>query len=232
MSRRRRRRRSTPTPAQIWRILHAIGRETRLAKRESERERQRAKREMELTKREIAALEREIREQEKKRKEDQAAYEKAQAERNVRVEKEIFRILGDGDNRWGMLIEALVEGNLLKILRDAGIGVDDATARRRSMRRGIWREYDLVAVGERDAVVVEMKTTLRLADVARFTERIRDFREWRSDDARERVWGALAYLAVEGNAARAAEKAGFYLIRAVSGSARLVNSEGFEPRLF
>ena len=264
MASRRRRRRSTPTPAQIWRILHAIGRERRLARRESERERlraeresererqrakreserakresERAKREIDLTRREIAALEREIRELDKEQKEERAArerertaWQKAQAERNVRVEKEIFRILGDGDNRWGMLIEALVEGNLLKILRDAGIGVDDATARRRSMRRGIWREYDLVAVGEREAVVVEVKTTLRMADVARFTERIRDFREWRSDDARERVWGALAYLAVEGNAARAAEKAGFYLIRAVSGSARLVNSEGFEPRSF
>ena len=54
------------------------------------------------------------------------------------------------------------------------------------MRRGVWREYDLVAVGERDAVVVEVKTTLRRADVTHFTERIGDFREWRSDDARER----------------------------------------------
>lgn len=236
MSPRRRRRRSTPTPAQIWRILHSIAREGRAAERR--------------TRRELAALERRIREEDRKRQEEQAARdktyreelaaleqerlarEKKEAERNIRVEKEIFRILGDGDNRWGMLIEALVEGNLLKILRDAGIGVDDAIARRRSMRRGIWREYDLVAVGERDAVVVEVKTTLRLADVARFTERIGDFREWRSDDARERVWGALAYLGVEGNAARAAEEAGFYLIRAVSGSARLVNSGGFTPRRF
>ena len=247
MSRRRRHRRSTPTPAQIWRILHSIARESRAAERR--------------TRRELAALERRIREEDRKREEEQAARaearnkelaarekafreelaaleqeriarEKKEAERNIRVEKEIFRILGDGDNRWGMLIEALVEGNLLKILRDAGIGVDDATARRRSMRSGIWREYDLVAVGERDAVVVEVKTTLRLADVAQFTERIGDFRRWREDDARERVWGALAYLGVEGNAARAAEEAGFYLIRAVSGSARLVNSEGFTPRRF
>lgn len=275
MSPRRRRRRSTPTPAQIWRILHAAARETRLAQREAKI----ARREAEIARSELAALERQIREEDRKREAERAAlerqireedrkreealaaharalekeraareealaahakaleqeriaHEKKQAERNIRVEKEIFRILGDGDNRWGMLIEALVEGNLLKILRDAGIGVDDATARRRSMRSGIWREYDLVAVGERDAVVVEVKTTLRHADVAQFTERIGDFRRWREDDARERVWGALAYLGVEGNAARAAEEAGFYLIRAVSGSARLVNSEGFEPRRF
>lgn len=246
MSPRRRRRRSTPTPAQIWRILRAAARETRIAKREA----QTARREAEIARRELTTLERQIREEDRKRKEEQATRDKEQAAlekeraarqkewaerqaaRNVRVEKEIFRILGDGDNRWGMLVEALVEGNLLKILRDAGIEVDDATARRRSLRSGIWREYDLVAVGERDAVVVEVKTTLRLADVARFTERIGDFRHWRSDDARERVWGALAYLGVEGNAARAAEEAGFYLLRAVSGSARLVNSEGFAPRRF
>ena len=215
---RRRRRRSAPTAAQIWRILHASAREAREARRKA----------AEMAKRFQEA------EEERRRTEAEwkAAWEQEEANRDRKLERELYKLYGEGDNRWGRLIEALVQGNVKKMFRDAGIDVEDALARRRSRIGGIWREYDLVAVGESDAVVVEVKTTLRVADVKVFTERIGDFRKWRWDDARPRVWGALAYLSAEGNAARVAEEAGFYLIQAVSGSARLVNSEGFEPRVF
>jgi len=73
---------------------------------------------------------------------------------------------------------------------------------------------------------------LRSEDVRKFIARISDFREWRPREARPQLWGALAYLTAKGNAAREAEEAGFYCIKAVSGTARLVNSEGFEPRAF
>ena len=264
---RRRRRRSTPTPAQIWRILNATAREARIARREREEmarqlvaeaaQRQREREEMtrrlareaaqreevarqlaaEAAQRRKLAAEREerYRQADDRRKEEEAFTRKLQEKnegRNRKLEREMYRLYGEGDNRWGKLIEALVEANLLTLLQDAGIEVEHALSRRRSRIRGIRREYDLVAVGDSDAVVVEVKTTLRTADVARFTERIGSFREWRWDDARERVWGALAYLTSEGDAAQTAEDAGFYLIRAVSGTARLVNSEEFKPRIF
>ena len=164
-------------------------------------------------------------------KEDEAR-KKEQAERDRIMERELYKIRGDGDNRWRKLIEALVEGNLLKLLRDANVEVIRVFSGVRSRIHETWREYDLVAVGDSEEVVVEVKTTLRVSDVERFTARIRDFREWRPDHARPRVWGALAYLTTKGNASHATEDAGFYLIDAVSGSARLVNSDGFDPRVF
>lgn len=210
----RRRRRSAPTAAQIWRILHASAREAREARRKA------------------AELAERFQEAEEARRQAEEERKRLDADRDRKLERELYKLYGEGDNRWGRLIEALVQGNVKKMFRDAGIDVEDALARRRSRIGGIWREYDLVAVGESDAVVVEVKTTLRVADVNVFLERIGDFRKWRWDDARPRVWGALAYLSAEGNAARAAEEAGFYRIQAVSGSARLVNSAGFEPRVF
>lgn len=210
----RRRRRSAPTPAQIWRILHASAREAREARRKA------------------AEMAKRFQEAEEARKQAEEERKRLDADRDRKLERELYKLYGEGDNRWGRLIEALVQGNVKKMFREAGIDVEDALARRRSRIGGIWREYDLVAVGESDAVVVEVKTTLRVADVRVFSERIGDFRKWRWDDARPRVWGALAYLSAEGNAARAAEEAGFYLIQAVSGSARLVNSEGFRPRAY
>lgn len=236
----RRRRRSAPTPAQIWRILHASAREAREARRkadelaqqfqEAEEERRRA--EAERDRKATERFQRAAEERKQAEAEWKAEWEQEEAERDRKLERELYKLYGEGDNRWGRLIEALVQGNVKKMFRDAGIDVEHALAQRRSRIGGIWREYDLVAVGESDAVVVEVKTTLRVADVKVFTERIGDFRKWRWDDARPRVWGALAYLTTKGNAAQAAEEAGFYLIQAVSGSSRLVNSEGFEPRVF
>lgn len=269
MSRKRRRRRSTPTPAQIWRILHSIGREVRIARREQARaEREHAEAEAALRRaferRRAEDEERWRAEEQRWRAEDEqrrraedekwrAENERRQAEEEKRLvlereqrrkweqerEKEErkfreiwYKHVGDGDNRWGQLMEALVEGNLVPLLRNADLDVERSFRRARSMIGGVWREYDLVALGLRDSVVVEVKATLRQADVKQFLSRIREFREWRPCDARERVWGALAYLSTNDNTIREAEAAGFYLIRVVGENARLVNSEGFQPRLF
>ena len=129
-------------------------------------------------------------------------------------------------------MEALVEGRVVPLFREVGLDVERAFRGVKSMTLDEWREYDVVAVGLEDAVVVEVKTTLRPRDVAKFTDRIRDFREWRPDHARPRVWGALGYLSASPAAVRAAEEAGFYVIRVVSTTAAIVNSEGFEPRVF
>ena len=221
-----RRRAATPTPAEIWRILRGIARDERIARRRDRALERRFRREREARERAAAALEQRLREEEAERKREQA-------ERDRKLEEKLNRIAGDGDARWGQLMEALVGGDLVKLLRDAGVDVEVLGERVRSHNRdGVWREYDLVAAGRSVVVVVEVKTTLREADVKRFVSRLGDFREWRPDYARPRMFGALGYLTAKGNAARVAEAAGFYLIRVVGSSASIVNSEGFEPRLY
>ena len=211
---RRHRPRPAPTPDQIWRILRITAREARAAERRA------------------AALDEQYRKADEERKKADEERRKAQEERDRTLQATLNRIAGDGDNRFGELMEALIEGNVVPLFRKAGLDVERAFPRVRSRTLDDWREYDVVAVGIRDAVVVEVKTTLRSRDVAQFTERIRDFREWRPDHARPRVWGALAYLSANAAAVRAAETAGFYVIRVVSTTASLVNAEGFEPRVF
>ena len=258
MSRKRRRRRSTPTPAQIWRIFHAAAREARLAKREhaallsrldlelaaqrkrldeeaaAQRKRldeelaaQRRKHEAEATARAKALAEQaeEFRKADEKRKREQA-------ERDRALDRRLNQLSGYADNRWGRLAEGLVEEDLLRLLTEAGVEVSQVAHRVRSHIRGDYREYDLVAFGERDAVVVEVKATLETSDVTQFAKRFRDFREWRPDYALPRVLGAMACLAADRNAFRAAESAGFYVIRALDSTARIVNSEGFQPAIY
>ena len=228
MPRRKRRRRATAPAAEVWRILRLTIREDRIARRRLAALEEKYREEAEERKRRAAALEEEFRKAAEERK--LAAKEREQAQ--AAMERKLNKIAGDADTRWGRLMEALVEGNLVPLFQGAGVPVVELFGRLRSQIGGTWREYDLAAVGESDVMVVEVKTTLRLSDVKRFTERIADFRRWRPFEARDRVWGALAYLSADGEALPAAEAAGFYLVRAVGGNARLANSSAFQPRSF
>ena len=172
-------------------------------------------------------------EQSKRAEEERRRAEMARRKERERELDRLFRqIGGEVDNRWGRLAEGLVKEDLVELLRDAGIEVVDARHAVWVQRSGETREYDLVAYGEHDAVVVEVKTNLKSSDVSRFERQMRDFREWRPDYARDRIAGAVACLTVEGRAARAAEAAGLYLIQVLGGTARIVNAEGFRPTLF
>ena len=245
------RRAAVPTPDEIWRILRSIARERRREERITRRrdriarQRDRAlerrfRREEEVRQRAAAELEARLREEEAERKREEAERKREEAERkreqterDRKLEKMLNRIAGDGDHRWGQLMEALVGGDLVSLLQRAGLDVEVLGRDVRSQNReGVWREYDLVAAGTSLTVVVEVKTTLRARDVTKFVSRLGDFREWRPDYARPRMYGALGYLTAKGDATRAAEAAGFYLIRAVGSNASIVNSKGFEPRLY
>lgn len=150
----------------------------------------------------------------------------------AQLEKRLNKMSGYQDNRWGRLLEALVEGGLAKMLRQAGIPIVGVAPRVRASRNDEWREWDLVAYGKSDVVVVEVKTTLNRPHIARFLKRIAEFRQWRPDYAGGALRGGLAFLTTDPETARQVEKAGLYLIRAVGESALIANSEGFEPRLF
>ena len=151
-----------------------------------------------------------------------------------KIEKEIHRVIGDGDARWGRLMEALTEGDLPGILGDFGIEVTPPRRRMAATRGGYTREWDLVALGEEASVVVEVETTLRPEDVRQFRTRMEEFRLWMPDFDRNgmNIHGALAYLSADESVLRHAERRGFFLIRVVGSSASIRNPPDFVPAAF
>ena len=253
------RKREAEARAAEYREAEAARKEEEAArKREAEaraaeyREAEAARKEEEAArKREAEVLDRKYREAEVARKEEEAArkleaealerkYEKAekkrrqeQAERDRAWERRFNKLSGDADNRWGRLAEGFVEEGLLQLLEARGLKIRwVAPAGVRARFRGDEREFDLVAVGEHDTVVVEVKATLESSDVTAFKKRIREFRECYPSLARDRIRGGLAYLTAGRRATLAGEAAGFYLIRAVDSKPRIVNSDDFQPNFF
>jgi hypothetical protein len=143
--------------------------------------------------------------------------------------KEAFNLF---TGQWGRLVESLVEGDLPRVLQERGIMVTQTVERVKSINDRAY-EFDILALNGDVCVVVEVKTTLRPDDVKHFLNKLNHFREWMPRYAStDRVLGAVAYLRVDAESDRMAEKQGLFTIRATGKSAKIVNNEDFEPKTF
>ena len=156
-----------------------------------------------------------------------------ETDRVVRENAKRVRELNDlFTGQWGKLMESLVEGDLVELLRQRGIAVRyTITNPRQNYGERRW-EFDVVAVNGAEVVVVEVKTTLRVPDVDRFIGRLREFPELMPEYAGRRIYGAAAYLKAYQESDVHAERQGLFVIRATGSSASITNRQDFTPRVF
>ncbi|MBU0499430.1 MAG: hypothetical protein KJ558_15350 [Gammaproteobacteria bacterium] len=134
-------------------------------------------------------------------------------------------------SQWGKLMESLVEGDLVNILNRRGIAIMDTSSRvKGKCPDGGNYEFDIIAHNGEEMVVVEVKTTLRPDDVKQFLGKLDHIKGWIPRYARNRIYGAVAWLTADAGAEAMAENAGLLLIRATGDSAAILNGEEFKPR--
>ena len=137
------------------------------------------------------------------------------------------------NGQWGKLMEALVEGDLVKLLRQHDIDVHHTFSNHKTEYGGRRWEIDLVALNASEAVVVEVKTTLKVRNVDHFLETLRNYHLIMPEFAgSKRVYGAVAYLKADEASDQYAERQGLYVIRATGSSASITNADTFRPRAF
>ena len=155
----------------------------------------------------------------------------------LKTDRQIQKIGGRFNQRWGALVESLVEGKLVQIFQDRDIDITQTHTRstaewRKPDGRIERREFDIIVANGTELVVVEVKTTLTPKDVNFFLETLKDFKKYFPRYKTETVYGAVAYLKSESRADRLAEEEGLFLIRAAGDSASLVNKKDFKPKAF
>ena len=202
--------REAPSFAEIRKTLHLVGEQIRGIAAE----RQEQAKETERLQKETERLQRET------------ALQMQETDRRLKKAEGLFT------TQWGKLLESLVEGDLVPLLKDRGIDVNTTYQRRTGRRNGEHVEFDIVATNGADTVVVEVKTTLRPEDVREFLRKLSFFAEWFQDHRRDRILGAVAYLKSDESVTRHAERQGLFVIRATGSSASILNSPDFEPRAF
>ena len=200
-------RRDPATPDEVWAILRQVAEgqeETRLQMRETRLQMQETDRRMQETDRRLRQT-------------------------DVRLNKldDLF------NGQWGKLMEALVEGDLLELLQLRGVDVEQVSSRLRSRNGAPRWEIDLLAANGEEIVAVEVKTTLKVAQVASFVEKLKTFAVQAPALYRgKRVYGAVAFLRADESSDAYAEKQGLFVIRATGSSASIVNAGDFRPRTF
>ncbi len=135
-------------------------------------------------------------------------------------------------NQWGTLIESLVEGDLIPLLEERGIRVDETDTRWPVRYDSDRCEFDIVANNGAEAVVVEVKTTLRVDDVDYFVMKLHKFAPYARGLEDKRLYGAVAYLKADRSVQTYAIRQGLFVIRATGASASIINDKGFRPKVF
>ena len=135
-------------------------------------------------------------------------------------------------NQWGTLIESLVEGDLVSVLKERNIAVNHTLAPWPGQHNGERFEFDIVAMNGEEVVVVEVKTRLRPRDVPHFLKKLDKFTAYVPHFEDKKIYGAVAFLKAHESVQTHAARQGLFVIRATGNSASIVNEETFEPRVF
>ena len=150
-----------------------------------------------------------------------------ETDRQLRELKDLF------NGQWGKLMEALVEGDLIELLSRRGLEVDHTVCNLKSKNGAPRWEIDIIAANGDEVVAVEVKTTLKVRQVADFIETLKVFPDEAPAVYRgKRTHGAVAYLKADEAADVYAERQGLYVIRATGSSASITNEKDFKPRRF
>ena len=201
------------TPQDVWAVLHELS----ASQRDTDRRMQETDRRMQETDRRMQETDRLM--QETGRRMDDNSSE-------IRRLNEVFT------SHWGKLMEALVDGDLIKLLSKRGITVDYTFNNLKRDHDGRTWEIDILAANGTEVVVVEVKTTLKVRDVDHFLQTLRHFHRLMPEYGGKLAYGAVAYLKADESSAVYAEKQGLFVIRATGSSASITNRRDFRPRAF
>ena len=199
------------TPQDVWKILKETGKKIdELRKSQKETDRQ-------------------MKETDKMMKEQIKETDKMMKEQI----KETKRLENLFTGQWGKLMETLVEGDLIKLLKEKDIAVERTTQNLKGEWEGKEWEIDILAINGKEVVVVEVKTTLTVSYVRNFIKKIlKNFTVLNPEHKGKTIYGAVAYLKANQGSHTYAEKEGLFVIKATGSSSSIINKKGFRPKKF
>ena len=163
----------------------------------------------------------------KRREEDRSKTEAAIR----KLSKEVSRLRDLFESQWSRLLEALVDGKLVHLLRQRQIPVNHTSSNVAGVSAdGQAYEFDILAVNGDAVVVVEVKSRLQSDDVREFVNELKHFKSWLREYQGMKVYGAIAYLRADESAIRQAQNQGMFVIKAVGDSAQIINPPDFQAR--
>ena len=147
--------------------------------------------------------------------------------------EQIRQLEGLFGSQWGKMLEALVKPSALRLFQDWGVDVHRTYERSVSQINGRTMELDLLLENGNDVVVVEVKSTLKVADVQEFLVDLEQFLDFFPQHRDKFVYGAVAGLTIDEYADRYAYRQGLFVLSVTGdGLVRILNNDQFRPTDF
>ena len=132
----------------------------------------------------------------------------------------------------GELIEALIDGSLIKILNQKNIKVNSTVTDYKGRHlEGKSKEFDVIALSGNEIVVIETKSNLNQKKVDQFLEVMQAFKNHCPEYESLKVYGGMACLKGRKSTFLYAEQKGLFVIRVSGKKAVLMNKEKFQPKI-
>ena len=147
-----------------------------------------------------------------------------------RVVKEVSRQIGQLGSRWGEFVEGLIAPACINLFTRRGIPVDEVFPRVRKKLGDQHMEIDLLVANTVAAVLVEVKSNLKVEDVRNHLERLNQFKSFFPRYADCTVYGAVAGIVIDADADQFAMNKGLFVIVQSGETVKLANDEHFTPK--
>lgn len=149
------------------------------------------------------------------------------------TDQKINQLAGLFTSQWGKMLEALVEPNALRLFWERGIQVKHIFPRAKSQLNGRTLELDLLLENSDEVVVIEVKSTLRVADVKDFLVDLDEFLDFFPRYRTYRVYAGVAGMDIVEDADRYAYRQGLFVLGMVGdGVVQIKNDANFRPKDF
>jgi Holliday junction resolvase-like predicted endonuclease len=149
-----------------------------------------------------------------------------ETDRKMKQLQELF------EGQWSKLVESLIEGDLIRLLRERGVDVNETFTRVKKNHNNSIYEIDILAANGNEVVAVEVKTTLKIKKVRHYLSKLNKFKEVFPIYKEHKIFGAMAYIREDEQSGDYAEKQGLFVIKGTGKSSSITNGLEFIPRLF
>ncbi len=146
--------------------------------------------------------------------------------------KNVAKQVAELTDTMGRFAEEQVRPKILELFREKGIELEETHPRVRVERNGKYlMEIDLLLVNTIYAVVVEVKNTLRQADIDDHVARLEKLQENPSRTIKgTTMYGAVAGMIVSSEVEKYAIKKGFFVIKPKGDGVKISNKTNFKPK--
>jgi len=144
--------------------------------------------------------------------------------------RQVGKKIGDLGNRLGEFVEGLVKPALVQLFQSRGIAVHEVHADIEVDRHDEGLQIDLLVVNDTEAVLVEVKSKVAMADVNEHLDRLAKFKRLLPRYADVRAMGAVAGMIIPQDVGRYAYRQGLFVLAQSGESVIILNDEHFQPK--